>query len=168
MPLLICLAVLPAGAAARVFHRFTWTGLAAVLAIAGSGAFQGWVLAGGPAGFAGTAYGQVALIKTALFVAALVLAAVNGLALTARLGGPDAAGARLRLRRSISIEAALGLMIVLTAAWLANIAPGADLKPSLPPSPLLAALALPALLAVMGAAWLVRPVPFVARLRSRQ
>ncbi len=122
IPLLLCLRTLPTHHAARAFRRFTWPGLAAVLILGGTGLAQGFVLAGGAAGLAGTAYGRVVLLKAALFALALVFAARNGLVSTSRLARGRAA---LRaLAGSVWVEAAIGVAIVLAAGWLAELAPG--------------------------------------------
>lgn len=129
VPLLLCLMALPRPPAVRMLRRFTTVGLAAVLAIAASGVLQAWVLAGGPAGIIGTAYGRIVLLKVALFALALVFATLNGLVLTGRLARPGPTGARRALQRSVSMEVALGCAIVLVAGWLASTAPGAMAHP---------------------------------------
>ncbi len=126
-------------------HRFATLALAAVLAIAASGALQAWFLVGGPGRLASTAYGRIVLLKTVLFAAALVLALVNRLVLSPRLGLP---GTRRLLGLSIATEAAVGLGIVLAAGVLASLPPGADRAGAAPPWPL---LALPAGIALLGA-----------------
>jgi len=108
---------------ARALRRFSVVSLVAVGAIAAGGAAQGWLLVGGAARLSGTFYGRLVLLKTALFAAALALAAVNRFVLTPRVA---AAPARRRLLRAVAIEAALGLAIVLVAGWLAGLPPGVD------------------------------------------
>jgi len=144
-------------AAGRTLRLFSTVSLGAVLAIAAGGAAQGWFLVGGLARLSGTGYGRVVLLKTALFVAALTLAAVNRLVLIPRLDGVGAAVARARLRGSVAIEAGLGLAIVLAAGWLAGLPPGVDQAaagarfwPWLPAG-------LIVVLAIAGALWFARP-----------
>jgi putative copper resistance protein D len=122
IPLLLCLRALPLRDAARVSRRFSWPGLAAVLILAGTGPAQGLIMAGGAAELVGTAYGRVALLKSALFALALVFAARNGLVLTPKLGRFPAVSRALA--RSIAVEAIIGAAIVLAAGWLAELAPG--------------------------------------------
>jgi len=141
-------------------HRFAGLALAAVLAIAASGAVQAWFLVGGIGRFTDTAYGRTVLLKTALFAAALILALANRFVLSPRLdrrGPPD--GAR-RLRLSVAIEGLAGLATVLAAGFLASLPPGADRAGAAPPWPV---LVLPAgtvlLAAVLAALWLSRRPP---------
>ena len=106
-----------------LLRRFAATGQIAVAAIAASGVVQGAFLLGGWARLSGTFYGRALLLKTALFAAALALAAVNRFVLTPRVA---AAPARQRLLRAVAIEAGLGLAIVLAAGFLAGLPPGVD------------------------------------------
>jgi putative copper resistance protein D len=154
------LAVLHRGTPAtvgRALRRFSTASIVAVIAIAAGGAAQGWFLVGNAAGLSGTGYGRAVLLKTALFAAVLALAGVNRLVLMPRLDGAEAAVARARLRGSVAIEAALGLAIVLTAGWLAGLAPGADQAAAARGWPWLPA-ALVVAAACAGAAWFARPV----------
>ncbi len=124
LPLLI--ARLRAGDPAALIpllRRFAATGQVAVAAIAVSGLAQGGFLLGGWARLSGTFYGRALLLKTALFAAALALAAVNRFVLAPRVA---AAPARRRLLRAVAIEAGLGLAIVLAAGFLAGLPPGVD------------------------------------------
>lgn len=121
--LFLALGRLPADAAVAMCERFTPVGLAAVLVLAASGALQAISLIGGLAGLLGTPYGQLAMLKIALFLVALALAALNRLWLTDRLARTGSARA---LRLSVGIETAIGFAIVLTAGLLASTAPAAD------------------------------------------
>lgn len=140
----------------RAVQRFSALALGAVVAIALGGAVEGWFLVGGVARLSGTGYGQAVLVKTALFAAALCLAAMNRLVLTGRLDGPGAALAHQRLRATVAIETALGLAIVLTAGWLSDLAPGADLTAVARSWPWLVAGVI-IVLAGLGALWFARP-----------
>jgi putative copper resistance protein D len=154
------LAVLRQGTPAtigRALRRFSAASVVAVIGIAAGGAAQGWFLVGSVAGLSGTGYGRAVLLKTALFAAVLALAAVNRLVLMPRLDGAGAAATRARLHGSVAIEAALGLAIVLTAGWLAGLAPGADHAAAARVWPWLPA-ALIVVVAGAGAAWFARPV----------
>lgn len=139
-----------------VLWRFSAISLVAVLAIAASGAVQGWFLVGDVPRLTGTGYGRAVLLKTALFVAALALAAANRQVLLPRLADPAAGAAWRRLRGTVWVEAALGLAIVLAAGWLSGLPPGADQTAAAQSWPWLPA-GLILLLAIAGALWFARP-----------
>jgi putative copper export protein/mono/diheme cytochrome c family protein len=132
LPLFITIGALPHNAAASVCRSFTPIGLSAVLVLGGTATVQVAEFMGGLPGLFGTGYGQVALVKLGLFVVLLTLAAVNRLALTERLAGiaPDAA--RRHMRASIAAETVLGLLVVITAGFLASHAPGTHEQPVWP------------------------------------
>lgn len=167
LPLLLCLAVLPAKRAVQALRRFSPLGLAAVLAIAATGLLQGWILAGGPIGLLDTGYGQIALFKAALFAAALVCAALNSFVLTDRLARTESGGSRNELRVSVATELVLGLIVVLASGWLANMMPEANQHP-LPEDwrPALIGV-VPLLVAIAMAAFLRRSHLTIHRERSR-
>ena len=82
----------PLDVAAFAARRFSTLGLIAVLTLAATALFQGWVLGGGLAGLTGTAYGGVLLTKTVLFAPMIALAACNRFRLApALVGGQGAA-----------------------------------------------------------------------------
>ena len=142
---------------APAVHRFAAVALAAVLAIAATGAVQGWYLVGGIGRMTETGYGRTVLCKTVLFAGALILALANRLVLSRRL---DLAAARRRLGASVGIEALIGLGIVLAAGFLAGLPPGADHAGTAPPWPLLLLPAGAVLLAATLIAWrLIRRLP---------
>jgi putative copper export protein/mono/diheme cytochrome c family protein len=130
-PLWLCLGRLPAGAAADVCERFSPIGLGCVLVIAGTGLAQGTELIVSLPGLVGTHYGRIALLKIALFLAAVAFAAVNRLWLTDRLSRA-ATTARKWLRLSVSGETLIGLAIILTAAFLASSMPATHETPIWP------------------------------------
>jgi putative copper export protein/mono/diheme cytochrome c family protein len=136
LPLWLSLRVLPPAQAALVCERFSPIGLACVLVLAGTGFAQGLQLIGSVPALFGTAYGQIALLKIALFLLALVLAALNRLWLTDRLGLTDhlaeVAGTRRHLLVSVSVETAVGLAIVTAAAFMASSPPAAHTTPVWP------------------------------------
>jgi putative copper export protein/mono/diheme cytochrome c family protein len=123
LPLFITIGVLPHDAP---------VGLSAVVVLGGTAILQVTELMGGVAGLFGTGYGQVALIKLALFIVLLALAALNRLALTDRLAGPTPDAARRHMRASIATEAVLGAAVVVTAGFLATHAPGTHEQPVWP------------------------------------
>jgi putative copper export protein/mono/diheme cytochrome c family protein len=132
LPLLLTVDALPTGAAAVACRGFTPVGLAAVVALAATAALQVSELMGGVPGLFGTGYGRTALVKLALFLLLLVLAAVNRLALTDRLADAGAVAARRAMRLSIAIETILGIAVVVTAAFLASHTPGTHEQPVWP------------------------------------
>ncbi len=131
LPLWLCVGGLRHWAGTAVCERFSPIGLACVLVIAGTALAQGIELIGGIPALIGTPYGQFALLKIGLFLVTLVLAAMNRLWFTDRLG--DAvAGAAGHLRLSIIIEAMLGVAIILAAAFLASSIPATHTEPVWP------------------------------------
>lgn len=131
-------------------RRFAAVALVAVLAIAGSGAAQGWYLVGGIGRLTDTGYGRTVLLKMVLFAAALILALANRLVLSRRLELP---AARRRLGVAAAIEALVGLCIVGAAGFLAGLPPGADRIGAALPWPLLALPAAAVLLVAVLLAW---------------
>lgn len=107
---------------------FSGVGSAVVAVIVASGLMNGWFLVG-PAhlnGLRHTLWGELLLIKLALFLVMLALACLNRFRLTPRLeaalaGRPGAAVAALR--RSVALEAALGLAVLVLVAVLGTQPP---------------------------------------------
>lgn len=105
------------GVAAREFGRKAlW--VVSGLALAGVGLLL--LLAGNPLNTLATPYGRFLAVKLALFLLLLGLAAFNRLRLTPALESGDA-GARIRLRRSIEVEAAAVAAILLTTSTLTTL-----------------------------------------------
>lgn len=132
LPLFITIGTVPHTAAATACRGFTPVGLSATLVLAGTAVVQVTELMGGMPGLFGTGYGHVALVKLALFVVLLTLAALNRLALTERLAGSTPDVARQVMRASVAIETMLGLAVVITAGFLATHAPGTHEQPVWP------------------------------------
>lgn len=131
LPLWLSVRLLPPTQSAFICDRFSPIALACVLVLAGTGAVQGLQLIGSIPALFGTPYGNIALIKIALFLLALVLAAINRLRLTDRLA-EGVARARAHLLLSVGTECAIGLAIVTAAAFLASSSPGAHSPPVWP------------------------------------
>jgi putative copper export protein/mono/diheme cytochrome c family protein len=131
LPLCCSVWALSPAPAALVCERFSPIGLACVLVLAGSGFAQGLQLIGNVPTLMGTRYGHIALLKIALFLLALGLAAVNRLWLTDRMAGGVAA-ARRHLLLSVSFETMLGMAIVTAAAFMASSPPAAHSTPIWP------------------------------------
>ncbi len=132
LPLFITIGTLPHHAAATACRSFTPIGLSAVVVLGGTAMLQVTELMGGVPGLFGTGYGHVALIKLALFIVLLSLAALNRLALTDRLAGPTPDAARRHMRVSIATEAVLCATVIVTAGFLATHAPGTHEEPVWP------------------------------------
>ncbi len=129
LPLWLSIATLAPKDGAAVCERFTPVGLACVLVIAASGVIQALSLVGSVPGLLGTEYGRIVLLKTGLFVVALMLALLNRLWLTDRLA---MLGRARGLRLSVAVEALLGCAIVLAAGWLASGVPALHEQPVWP------------------------------------
>jgi putative copper resistance protein D len=106
-------------------RRFSRLGLVCVGTILATGGINGWFLVGTLPALVGTAYGRLLLVKIALFLAMVGIAAINRYRLTPRIRH-DGAGALPALRRNSMIEAALGLGILLIVAVLGTLPPAYD------------------------------------------
>ena len=92
-----------------------------------TGVFNSWVIVGSLTGLVSTDYGRLLLVKIALFLAMLSLAAVNRLRLTPLIqhkshavAGPKALR---RIRMNAVLEAAIGLLIVAVVSLLGTLSP---------------------------------------------
>ncbi len=132
LPLLVLIAAATPGAAALASRRFSPLGTSCVLVLAGTAAFQSFVLVGGLPGWVGTSYGLVALLKVVLFAALLGFAARNRFRLTPALSGTTPAAAKGGLIRSIAGETAVGLLVVLAAGLLTSLPPAMHVQPLWP------------------------------------
>ena len=132
LPLLMLIAAATPGAAALASQRFSPLGTSCVLVLAGTAAFQSFVLIGGLPGWVGTSYGLVALLKLVLFVALLGFAARNRFRLTPVLAGAAPEAARNSLMRSVAGETATGLLVVLAAGLLTSLPPAMHVQPLWP------------------------------------
>ena len=107
--------------------RFSNLGIASVAALLVSGFVNSWYLVGSIKALTGTDYGRLLLVKLALFLIMVAIAAVNWSRLTPRLvQNVDMAAAqqaRRRLRRNAAIEAVLGTAIIVIVAVLGTLAP---------------------------------------------
>jgi putative copper export protein/mono/diheme cytochrome c family protein len=119
--------------------RFSTLGLISVGALLATGIVNGWLLVGGMPALAGTDYGRLLLIKLALFVAMVVIAAFNRLRLTPRLVraagaaiAPDKGDGLRALARNSMIEATLGLAIIVIVGALGTTPPGSHVQPTWP------------------------------------
>ena len=130
--------------------RFSTLGLVTVATLVMTGSINTWYLAGSVPALVGTPYGQVLLVKLALFAGMLALAARNRLKLTPPLlalaggptpggptpdgpipGDPTPGGPRLasdpvrRLYRSAMLETGMAILLLCVVGCLVNLTPGA-------------------------------------------
>lgn len=132
LPLFIVVAGAPAATAALACRRFSPLGTACVLILAVTAGYQSWTLIGSLPGLIGTAYGLLATIKAALFLALLGFAARNRFRLTPDLAGQAPAAARRRMLRSVVGETVVGLLVVLAAGVLSSLPPAMHIQPVWP------------------------------------
>ena len=116
------------------FHavrRFSTLGIISVAALIASGIVNAWILVGSFRGLFVTDYGQLLLLKIAVFAIMVAFATVNRLLLTPRLA-LDANGETERLAlaaltRNTLIEIALGLVIFAVVGVLGTLHPAVHL-----------------------------------------
>ncbi|HEY1935489.1 MAG TPA: CopD family protein [Acetobacteraceae bacterium] len=132
LPLFILVGALPPRAASTAAHAFSPIGLSAVLLLAGTALVQAWELIGSLPGLFGTAYGHIALSKLGLFFLLLALACINRFFFTDRLRAADDGAIRGLMRTSILIEAMLGALVIVVAAFLASGTPATHEAPIWP------------------------------------
>ena len=113
--------------------RFSSLGLAAVGTLLASGIVNTWYLVGSIGALLGTDYGRLVLVKIALFLLMVAVAAVNRLRLTPQLVDDRRAAlietARRQLRRNAAIEASLGALVIAVVAVLGVLPPGSHDHP---------------------------------------
>jgi putative copper resistance protein D len=149
-----------AAVARTATQRYSTLAVASVTVLLASGLVNTWFLVGTVPVLVGTEYGRLLLAKIGLFVAMLMLAAVNLLRLSPRLA--DAGdGARDLVRRTVArlrgnawIEAALGFGVLAIVGALGTLPPGSHTEPGWPFPFRFDAAALPlgsrTLLAILG------------------
>lgn len=108
--------------------RFSTLGVVSVGTLFGSGLVNTWVLAGSVPALVNTDYGRLLLIKIALFMIMLLLAAINRLWFTPQLSsGPDIVkGALRQVNRNALIEAVLGAIVIALVSILGTMPSGLD------------------------------------------
>ncbi|MCU4162091.1 CopD family protein [Acidiphilium sp. AL] len=124
--LLIVVKAVTPEAAFRAATWFSRLGIACVITIAVTAAIQGWYLIGSIPALTGTAYGLVAVGKLALFLILLAIAAMNRWQ-TSRLTTLRGQRAKDFLYKSIAIETAIGLTVVVLAGILMELPPAMDI-----------------------------------------
>jgi copper resistance protein D len=108
--------------------RFSTLGIASVGTVLATGIVNTFELTGSWAALLGTVYGRLLLVKIALFLAMLAIAAVNRVRLTPRLiaGGAAARPALRQLRANALTEVVIGAAILLIVAMLGTLPPGRE------------------------------------------
>jgi putative copper resistance protein D len=119
-------------------RRYSALAIASVAVLLTAGVVNTWFLAGTVPALVGTEYGHLLLAKIGLFIAMLMVAAVNLLRLTPRLAG-TADGIRnvvwrtvARLQYNARIETALGLGVLAVVGALGTLPPGLHSEPGWP------------------------------------
>ncbi|HZU90316.1 MAG TPA: copper homeostasis membrane protein CopD, partial [Stellaceae bacterium] len=116
-------------------QRFSVVALLSVSVLLAGGVVNTWFLAGTVPALIGTEYGRLLLGKIALFVAMLLIAAVNLLRLGPRLAAPAGlAPSRTvsQLRRNALCETSLGLGVLVLVGILGILPPGLHTEPGWP------------------------------------
>ena len=126
-----------AAVAKEAAQRFSLLGLATVSILLITGSFNAWQLVGDIPPLVGTPYGRLLLVKLALLVPLLALAATNLLVIRPRLLAAPlyTDGSRVpveRLRRNALLEAGLGAAVLLIVAMLGVTAPARHVQPEWP------------------------------------
>jgi copper resistance protein D len=122
------------GVAPTVIGRFSNFGIVTVGLLLVTGIINALYLAGSLPALIETDYGRLLLIKIALFLVMVAIAAVNRLVWTPRLVRDEAAGrdALGRIRRNAAVEAGLGAVIIVIVAVL-GVTPPPALHPQAMP-----------------------------------
>jgi putative copper resistance protein D len=119
--------------AAAASRRYSTMAIASVTVLLAGGVVNTWFLAGTVPALVGTAYGRLLLSKIGLFIAILMVAAVNLLRLTPRLAAGSAVQRTVaRLQTNAGIETTLGLGVVAVVSVLGTIPPGLHTEPGWP------------------------------------
>jgi putative copper resistance protein D len=125
------------GAEARPFaviaaRRFSAMAFLAMCTLAATGIWNSWNQIGNLSSLVGTRHGQLLLIKLALLIPILALAAINRRRLLPALSGDAETTGRpamARLARFVGIELGLGLTILLVVAVMVVTPPGRHTQP---------------------------------------
>jgi len=138
VPLALLLGATGAGrialdAVVTTVRRFSLIALLSVALIIVTGVVNAWFLVATWPALLATPYGHLLLVKLALFVPVLVLAAANRRR-SARLGraGADSPTVVRRLRRQVHGELAFGAAIIVVVGWLGITPPARHVSPAWP------------------------------------
>jgi copper resistance protein D len=110
--------------------RFSAFGIASVATLLITGTINTWYLAGSIPALTETDYGHLLLIKIALFLVMVAIAAINRLVLTPRLvqkaSAAEARRVLFQLRINTLLEVAIGIAIIAIVAMLGTNPPGLE------------------------------------------
>lgn len=116
--------------------RFSVLGVWSVGTLLATGVVNTWFLSGSVPALLGTLYGQLLVVKIALFAAMIAVASINRRRLVPRLCGiaAEAVSAPVirQLGRNASIEASLGVFVLAIVAIIGILTPGAHTEPRWP------------------------------------
>lgn len=117
--------------------RFSTLGIVTVATLVLTGLVNSWYLLGGLPGLFGTTYGLLLIVKIALFLTMLTLAAINRLRLTPELvrvprGDGKHSHALRDLCRSAACEAGIAAGLLLVVGALVHLKPGMHDEPTWP------------------------------------
>jgi putative copper export protein/mono/diheme cytochrome c family protein len=134
VPLFVLLKRAGPGVAAEATRRYSLLGVTCVTALIVTGLYNAGVLVGDPAQLFGTPYGRLLLLKIALILPLLAVAALNLLRLNPGIVSTSGEAPRLvaRLRRNVAIEVALGLAILAIVGSLGVTPPARHVPPDWP------------------------------------
>ena len=122
--------------AGAVTQRFSALALGCLVIVIATGAYNAWTLVGGFAPLFGTAYGKLLLLKLALLLPILVVAAMNLLRLKPQIGQAqsreNAVPLLKKLQRNVVIEALLGVTILLIVGYMGVTPPARHVQPDWP------------------------------------
>jgi putative copper resistance protein D len=106
-------------------QRFSTVGIAIVVTVFATGLVNAWILVGSVHALIATGYGQLLMLKVALFAVMLLFAAANRFWLTPRLALSSASKIEVlrQLVRNSTIEIALALMIFAIVGVLGTLHP---------------------------------------------
>ncbi len=127
-----------AAVVATATRRYSTLAVANVTILLAGGLVNTWFLAGTVPALVGTEYGRLLLAKIGLFIAMLLVAAVNLLRLTPRLAGRTGGTRNViwrtvaRLQGNARIETALGLGVLGIVGALGTLPPGLHSEPGWP------------------------------------
>jgi uncharacterized membrane protein len=113
-----------AAATASALQRFSILGMICVGVLLASGIANSWYEVGTLDNLFTTTYGQLVLVKIALFAGMVALASINRFYLTPRLA---TSGAVRRLRQTSLAETALGLAAIAVVGFLGAMAPASHI-----------------------------------------
>ena len=127
-----------AAVARTATRRYSVLAVASVTVLLAGGMVNTWFLAGTVPALVGTEYGRLLLAKISLFIAMLLVAAVNLLRLTPRLADSTSRTRNVvwrtvaRLQSNARIETALGLGVLAIVGVLGTLPPGLHTEPGWP------------------------------------